>query len=498
MLTQFLQAAGNPISPTGIGKHCRLFTLQYKSKRILQKASTRDRKNFNNFKSEKDREYFERSTKLNFISYTTALESLQLVNTKIISTGSAQKPLCRAALGRKLTSEEKRMDELAKEAMRIIKSSFSTYEAQDPVEIEIYRLLAERGAMCRKADMVQRVSLEVAHAVRNNHTIIFDTITVENKHYTYVFKDEPTKVFKEYVRRFKKQTHPDAVYFGVVEAGSKHGRLHVHILWFIPSTAHELRWQDPSHNPKRKRHIKEINSGYTWPYGMVRNTNLIRWAGDLWSQSHKWPVKEETGDPIPGNPGGIVGYVVKYLTKDVVGELPSWSKRWRIRKTQSLGIRLIHQQMSEKTLPELVAMLKQPAVPENRKFRMMAANLAKTKLQRRLANTGPSIQAVERLPSRNVFKELYTLMTAETKKASDGSEIPSIGNSIPVVCDLAGAFDPETGAQITEKEWQEAIASSFKWVCDLQKSVDAILDKTALPGVTAKHDASWNPGRKRT
>lgn len=496
MLRQFMEAAGSPFGPSAIGNRSSYFPTYYKNHRILQKAKQRDA----NLRTQISKDgmifgpVFERITGVSYSDYQAALNTLQLVNTKIISDPAS------ASISERLPATLREEVKLTQAAHKLVKSTFSKYQSNCPLEAQLYKLFNERNATGRKMDMISRLSLEVANAVMKNHTIVFDTLTVRDEDYDLVFRIDPNGTFGNYLKRFKYRTDENAVYFAVVESGSKTQRLHIHVLWFIPKSAHQLRWADPCalHGAKA-RHIAEIGDLKTWPHGEIRTTTLVRWAGDSWSEFHKWPTKrKDPVQPLAATPGAIVGYVVKYLTKDVLEQKQQWEKRWRIRKTQSLGLRLINSDLAEMPLAQLTALTVIPLTEATKKYRQMIVNSAKIHLGRRLAISEPTLLDVMELPSRNVLKEaLQTLLMSQSPVYAELVE-ENIGSIKARECNLAGAFDPETGHQITAEEWEKARASAYNFVSTLQAKTVSVLDDKRLTGDTCHNDASRKFVKQRT
>jgi len=207
-----------------------------------------------------------------------------------------------------------------------------------------------------------RIQLEIKHALEKNWFMVFNTLTVNPLHYNEVFKTG-SSCWINYIRKIKrhigaklygskraaeimeKQGYSYFEYFAVVEYGGKTGRMHIHVLMFMPVLPRGA--VDP--NSGIKVPIKsEINTfKQFWPYG-YSSPVAVRFGGnDAYGRlAWKWPLDVNLEPRKSSDPGKVAGYLVKYLQKAQKQSIGKDSKTWKSRISHNLGKKQLNQSIS--------------------------------------------------------------------------------------------------------------------------------------------------------
>ncbi len=187
----------------------------------------------------------------------------------------------------------------------------------------------------RQSELIWRLVQEIIDKTYNGYYIIFNTLTVEPRHYNNLWKDG-SAAFKTYLKCVN--YGKDDTYFAVREAGAAGGRLHIHVLHLL-KTIPKTWLRDPNENNIQpiNREIKKLRA--FWPHGFS-NPIAIRFnSSDAWSKlGWRWPLERVAGLLVPvqpTSPGKLAGYLSKYLVKT----LNVRSDKWKTKMSRNLGLR---------------------------------------------------------------------------------------------------------------------------------------------------------------
>lgn len=462
LLRPSLERYGILLSPSDMASKCTASSSVLKSRRMLDKCLDRDRA-YPQFIA-------------HMPDYQKSLSLLRLVIDKFICRGARQE----------LSQADRDLINEAQVAYEYLKSTHGKNYDLDGFENILLSMVAEQNAAGRKAAIGTRLELELAHTIKYKGAVIFDTLTVDNINYNKVFKDDPNGVFTSYIKKFKRRVGSDARYFAVVEHGSETGREHIHVMWFIPNPPN---WRDPgtraTRSGKTYREIQSLkfalgkgdrrkdktriepNDPKMWEYGF-QTPILVRWPGDIWSERNfVWPltVVGDKKKPIKSHPSAIVGYLMKYITKDVLAP-SNGETQWRIRKTQDLGMRLVRPMVRTMSMEALTAVLRLPRTPKTETVRALLRQASRSQIiQNLFDNAAPSISEIVMLVGRpSLLTKLRTMRNSEKSPDEKVAELlagASIGVfAMPPLIDTA-EYEAYRLAELLTN-WKEQIIDDEK------------------------------------
>lgn len=227
-------------------------------------------------------------------------------------------------------------------------------------------MLAQGSAEARKAELVQRLSNELAVAVAKGWYLVLDTLTIDPRREDE-FLAHPTAV-RDHVRRVGRLVNKalgrpagapyDDVfrYFAVPEYGKTGtARLHFHVVYFMKALP--LGTVDPNRG-RQVRNRREVGTLKVWEWGWCAPISM-RFSGDAFSKAGwLWPV-DKKGIPLESKPPlAVARYVSKYVNKSEK-ERSRWlrnksqesRKAFRVRMTRSFGLTF---DLSRLSLPVLL------------------------------------------------------------------------------------------------------------------------------------------------
>jgi hypothetical protein len=281
------------------------------------------------------------------------------------------------------------------------------YIEHNPIIRISMNTLKERNKKTAKYQHQFLLELQLREAIKENHYILFDTLTVKTEYLNKIFAKN-SKIWKNYITSFRRtigkvkygnKRMADAgynkekyhSYFAVTELGSKHGRLHIHVLHnftYMPP----LWSTDPNHytsNPTRRLIIGPQN---LWPYGhsypiAVRISQFDAYGRLGW----QWPIEKESREPIRATiPGALSNYMIKYITK---GDQRCQNLNpWRVKKTRNLGKKILIKTLQETPtnklkpliMTEKIMKLNHKRIPKNL-IRSMALKFLTTKMKEKIS-----------------------------------------------------------------------------------------------------------------
>lgn len=242
------------------------------------------------------------------------------------------------------------------------------------------------GVSVRRKMYIQRLSCEVVDMVNCGGTIVMNTLTADSNHISKVFVRD-SKYWKSYREKVDNRFGKHH-YFGVIERGGKHGRLHYHVLHFFPFELDipDTNWNKKVPGPVPVMALKECwNAGRSDPF-------VIRWAGDCYSaRGWAWPHREVKGElvSVPASAYSVVGYCAKYLADEMVSlrgfNTPKKENDpWRIKISNNLGSRWIDQALRELEPAELAQVVRAPENPRTDLLRRWVVERARKMLAEKL------------------------------------------------------------------------------------------------------------------
>lgn len=258
----------------------------------------------------------------------------------------------------------------------------------DEAEKALVALMDLQGKQSRAAGHKWRLSAEIATAHHLGWFMVFDTLTVSNHNLRKVFSKEST-VFKDYIALVKRRVKSEHQYLAVVEEGGKTGRLHIHVLHMFEKLPKGTK------DPNRSRRIPDYRElpewKNFWSYGhnspiAVRYGNHDAYGKIGW----RWPFDRKSGSSLKTrSPQAIAGYMAKYVIKAYT-TTKRRKYRWRVRKSQSLGNRLLNQIVGPLSNQTLLAIATSPMIRGKIRSRMIPAEPLRLQalrhLQKRLSS----------------------------------------------------------------------------------------------------------------
>lgn len=221
-----------------------------------------------------------------------------------------------------------------------------------PIEQQIVDDMTVQGQQSRAAKQRFLLMCEIAYRAKNDYFMLFNTLTVDDQHFTTVFSKDSVE-FKNYIRRFNNYVGDDHTYFAVVEEGGKTGRLHIHVLHFFKTMPEDI--QDPNKGRRQPIYRELRNFAALWENGFSSPV-MIRYSPlDAYGKAgYRWPLDTTTMEPYSiGSPFRVSSYISKYIMKGYKS-----CKRnpllWRVRKPHRLGLALLEQLLSTLTWETLL------------------------------------------------------------------------------------------------------------------------------------------------
>ena len=164
-------------------------------------------------------------------------------------------------------------------------SVFGTYNKlnsnnADWLQKIILRSLHRHTQAGRKKELITRCTYAITEASSQNQYVIFNTLTADNESYKNgVFNNNDA--FNKYIKKIKYDI-PGAQHFAVTEQGGKTGRLHIHVLHFLPSLP--IHSQDPNTGLLQPIRRELVSMKKYWTYG-YSSPIMVRFnPGDAFGQ----------------------------------------------------------------------------------------------------------------------------------------------------------------------------------------------------------------------
>lgn len=219
----------------------------------------------------------------------------------------------------------------------------------------VNKMVIERSKRSRRADKVFRTDEEVKEAIKKGWFMIFSTYTFRLESDCKEFNDN--KGFNKWKRAIDRdvmiacglKTWKDRRgaspsdyhrYITVLEAGDKHGRLHLHALHFVKRLPNFC--SDPNHG---KNGTKQELVGWHryWTLGLSKNLMIRTGNYDAYGRIGFGQVVKQVGEcPRTGRPlyesvncdGQVIGrYLSKYITQSL-----ERTQFWRTKMNRGFGL----------------------------------------------------------------------------------------------------------------------------------------------------------------
>ena len=323
---------------------------------------------------------------------------------------------------------------------------------KDTIAAAIYNSARKKTTRARVSQLMYLLTAEFEYALANGWFVVFNTLTVADWSHDIVFS-KGSRAWTDYVRRVERAS-PGATVFGVVEHGSKTGRLHIHCLHFLPSLPSGC--VDP--NAGLVHATNRVIDGFRrfWSYGHSMPIAVRLATRDSFSAlGWRWPADIVDGRILPTDKKhyeAVVAYLIKYVSKSYAQ--PKEFYQWRTRRTRSLGLRQIESFLSCLKLTEIKVLLKYPALMSSKTrcrsarvpLNLMRRQLCKSFLRRKNLNVRRKLNAIEfrdlknimALPLAPTLPERWKIMTRKvlTTRQRNLMNFPS-----PVTLRIMAAFD---------------------------------------------------------
>ena len=227
----------------------------------------------------------------------------------------------------------------------------------------LYSYFRKMGNNARHNERVARLTIECQEALDRGEFLLFNTLTVAPDCFHKVF-DRGSREFTDYYRRIERAC-PGARHFAVTERGAKTGRLHIHVLHFLPTLPGEASDPNRGRRTPDKRCIDHFRS--YWSNGHSAPI-AVRLAGrnDAFSKlGWAWPVEKQGNKyvPVKSRPmAAVVGYMTKYMLKANCHSMEAI--QWRVKQTRSLGLKTLQLEISKLKIATLLQLIRIPWLPK--------------------------------------------------------------------------------------------------------------------------------------
>lgn len=279
---------------------------------------------------------------------------------------------------------------------------------------------------------------EIAYRARENWFMIFNTLTVTDDKLHLVFAPGSNK-FRQYINAVdlavrSHKTEDCHTYFAVVEAGSKSGRLHLHVLHAIKRLPERAR--DPN-TGLRTPYRRELSCFKTfWPHGNS-SPKMVRYnPRDAFGRiGYRWPFDTKKGcDLAIKSPLAIAGYVSKYIAKSATNRQRS-EYLWRVRKSHNLGLPILDKLASLLHPKHLLTLSNLQSFPTTLNNRRPPAPMMRLAILRRYYTTNRD----------DFLRNTATLSPRLSPLQSLRASIQNGMNRNPAKCTLSGTNEQKPG-----------------------------------------------------
>lgn len=258
----------------------------------------------------------------------------------------------------------------------------------------------------RISELRYRLDTAITEACQKDWFVIFQTLTVSQENYQDVFK-KGSSAWRDYIQTVERaigsqvyKTRRDMEkdrkkgircheYFAVVERGTKHGRLHIHVLHLCQKLPYGCS-RDPN-SGKTVPTNQQIN-GFSkfWRFGSDTPIACRFLANDAFTKlGWRWPYTLKKGTKIfapreAKPPIALARYVSKYVTEEYCKTKRKEISRCRM--SRNLGMNPLMKIMRQSTINSLkqLSMLADPRMFRQKRMISPPSNLIRTEASREI------------------------------------------------------------------------------------------------------------------
>ena len=253
----------------------------------------------------------------------------------------------------------RRFPDTCEDHSRILFGSWIPRKAgqRPPIVVQYFRSLTASQVGQRVSEHRFRLLQEIGDTVDANGFVVFNTLTVEDRHYEE-FVEKGSLLWSRYVRSVRNFLdgglcgENGSSYFAVSEQGSLRGRLHIHVLHFFSRLPADC--SDPNYGRKVARY-REIDAlKRFWPYGFSSPVAVRFGPNDGFGRAGwRWPVEQIKSKYVPirvSSPISVGSYLLKYVLKAYTdGE----DYKWRTKMNRNFGLLRLNRILGSLTNPQL-------------------------------------------------------------------------------------------------------------------------------------------------
>lgn len=288
-------------------------------------------------------------------------------------------------------------------------------KAPNPLEAEVLKSMKYLSQMAKASEIAWCTTSEIALAAYEHRYMLFNTLTVDDYSYDAVFRPD-SQAWKNYVQEIDRVFAIAAAgtiraakdidyhsYIGVVEQGSKTGRLHIHALHFF--THLPDGWKDP--NTGLAKPVKRIidQARALWPYGHSMPIAVRYGTQDAYALSNwRWPEQKDGTGLKTQSPLALANYVTKYITK-AYSTNASGGYSWRVRKSHQLGLKIPRAILHKTSTTTLLVLIQHQTIRVRLGNKLIPGALLRT-------------LALREIQDRSSMIDLFTAATAAQPRPS--------------------------------------------------------------------------------
>lgn len=221
-------------------------------------------------------------------------------------------------------------------------------------------MLRNKTLKARKFELSTRLRYEMHFRLKQGWFVIFNTLTCDAQNINRVF-ESGSMDWSNYIRsvdrsigckifgtwrnaiQARREGNEFHTYFAVVERGTEHGRLHIHVLHFMKDLPFGYSCPNKGLITPNKREYSSFKC--FWRFGFSTPVAVRINLSDAWSKiGWRWPVVLIDGKYNPvksSHPDAVCNYLGAYITDILEYDNNNNRKvgiRWRVRTSRKLGL----------------------------------------------------------------------------------------------------------------------------------------------------------------
>ena len=226
--------------------------------------------------------------------------------------------------------------------------------------LSVKKMLRNKTLKARKYELSTRLRYEMHFRLKQGWFVLFNTLTCDAQNIHRVF-EAGSLDWSNYIRSVDRaigsKVHGswrNAVfarrngdefhtYFAVVERGTEHGRLHIHVLHFMKDLPFGYACPNRGLLVPNKREYASFKC--FWSFGFSSPVAVRINLSDAWSKiGWRWPVSIQNGNYTPvksSHPDAVCSYIGDYITDILEYNNDNNRKvgiQWRTRLSRKLGL----------------------------------------------------------------------------------------------------------------------------------------------------------------